>query len=193
MKLKEYQKSLVAQAINIIHKRRMVYLAMETRTGKRPFQLWLRVILPMKSGIRQSSSRPKVRHKSIERTFRELQSDIPQQAYILQIVSMDSLHKVDWQPNRVLIIDEAHGIGPIEAERAISLAGLSRDCIVIYLSAAPTPESYQPDISSAMGSPGLNLGSYMATKTSTLGRGYVDVKERRIAAGRVKDLRRKKK
>jgi len=126
--------------------------------------------------------------KSIERTFQELQSDIPELEHVsLQIVSMDSLHRVEYEPNRVLIIDEAHGIGayPKPSKRAISLAGLSRDCIVIYLSATPTPESYSQiyhQLWAARSKSGLIYGY---KNFYAWARDYVVVKERRIAAGRV--------
>ena len=189
MKLKEYQKSLVEKAINIIHTHSMVYLAMETRTGKTPVSIMAASYIANEIGNPSILfSTKKSAMKSIEKTFREMQTDIPELEHIsLQIVSMDSLHKVDWQPNRVLIIDEAHGIGayPKPSKRAISLAGLSRDCIVIYLSATPTPESYSQiyhQLWAARSKSGLIYGY---KNFYAWARDYVDVKERRIAAGRV--------
>jgi len=189
MKLKEYQKSLVEQAINIIHKQRMVYLAMETRTGKTPVSIMAASYIANEIGNPSILfSTKKSAMKSIERTFQELQSDIPELEHVsLQIVSMDSLHRVEYEPNRVLIIDEAHGIGayPKPSKRAISLAGLSRDCIVIYLSATPTPESYSQiyhQLWAARSKSGLIYGY---KNFYAWARDYVVVKERRIAAGRV--------
>lgn len=189
MKLKEYQKSLVEEAINIIHTHSMVYLAMETRTGKTPVSIMAASYIANEIGNPSILfSTKKSAMKSIERTFRELQSDIPELEHIsLQIVSMDSLHRVEYEPNRVLIIDEAHGIGayPKPSKRAISLAGLSRDCIVIYLSATPTPESYSQiyhQLWAARSKSGLIYGY---KNFYAWARDYVVVKERRIAAGRV--------
>lgn len=189
MRLKEYQKSLVEKAINIIHKQHMVYLAMETRTGKTPVSIMAASYIANELGNPSILfSTKKSAMKSIEKTFREMQTDIPELEHIsLQIVSMDSMHKVDWQPNRVLIIDEAHGIGayPKPSKRAISLAGLSRDCIVIYLSATPTPESYSQiyhQLWAARSKSGLIYGY---KNFYAWARDYVVVKERRIAAGRV--------
>jgi hypothetical protein len=189
MKLKEYQKSLVEKAINIIHKQRMVYLAMETRTGKTPVSIMAASYIANEIGNPSILfSTKKSAMKSIHDTYTCLADDNPDLAGIsLEIVSMDSLHRVDYQPNRVLIIDEAHGIGayPKPSKRAISLAGLSRDCIVIYLSATPTPESYSQiyhQLWAARSKSGLIYGY---KNFYAWARDYVKVTERRIAAGRV--------
>lgn len=188
MILTDYQNELVAQAVRVIHSHRMVYLAMETRTGKTPVSIMAAyeiareignasVLFATKKGI----------IKSIENTFAELVENNPQLAWMnLEVVSFDSLHKVTYQPRRVIIVDEAHSFGayPKPSKRAIMLAALSRDCIIIYLSATPTPESYSQiyhQLWAARSGSGLIHGYKNFYQWS---KDYVKVAKRRIAAGR---------
>ena len=188
MILTDYQNELVSQAVRVIHSHRMVYLAMETRTGKTPVSILTAyeiakeignpsVLFATKKGI----------IKSIETTFAELAGDNPELDEItLEVVSFDSLHKVAYQPRRVIIVDEAHSFGayPKPSLRAVMLAALSRDCIIIYLSATPTPESYSQiyhQLWAASSGSGLIHGYknfYQWAKD------YVKITKRRIAAGR---------
>jgi hypothetical protein len=186
--LKPYQAELVDRAVNVIHKNRMVYLAMETRTGKTPVSIMTAYHIASEIGNPSVLfATKKAAMKSIRDTYEQLTLGHPELAQIsLEVVSMDSLHNVDWQPKRVLIIDESHGIGafPKPSKRAVSLAGLSRDCIVLFLSATPTPESYSQiyhQLWAARSSSGLIYGY---KNFYAWARDYVRVKDRRIAAGR---------
>lgn len=188
MHLTQYQADLVEQAVKVIHAHRLVYLAMETRTGKTPVSIMTAYQIASELGnMSVLFSTKKSAMKSIQDTFSALREGHPElNGLNLDIVSMDSLHNVTWQPKRVLIIDEAHGIGayPKPSKRAVSLAGLSRDCIVIYLSATPTPESYSQiyhQLWAARATSGLIYGY---KNFYAWARDYVDIKEKRIGAGR---------
>jgi hypothetical protein len=141
VKLRDYQAELVDKAVAILRSHRFVYLALETRTGKSPVsimaasQISQDIIFATKKSI----------IPSVKVTYSELCQDYPELGSVaLQIVSFDSLHKIDHKPGRVIIADEAHSFGayPKPSRRAVMLWGLSRGCHVIMLSATPSPESW---------------------------------------------------
>jgi hypothetical protein len=135
---------MIDRALPILLKHRLVYLSMETRTGKTPVSIMLSQRLCESNGVKQAVFCTK---KSVIPAIQKTLSELKQDNRIdidIQIVSFDSLHKVDHAPNRIIIADEAHSFGayPKPSRRAVMLAGLSRQCYVIFLSATPTPESF---------------------------------------------------
>ena len=140
--LRDYQIALATHASSILTRMGCVYLCFETRVGKTLTAL-LTAHLVNATDVLFITKRKAIDGGSIQKDF-----DLLSQAYpirfSLEIISMDSLHKVTWKPGRVLIFDEAHSFGayPKPSKRAIMLAGLSRECSVIFLSATPSPESY---------------------------------------------------
>ena len=141
MKLTEFQQDMVDKALPILEKHRLVYLALETRTGKTPVSIMLCSLLDINAKV-LFCTKDSVR-KGIKATLDGMREDYALNKDI-QIVSFDSLHKVTHEPGRIIIADEAHSFGayPKPSKRAIMLAGLSRGCYVIFLSATPTPEKY---------------------------------------------------
>lgn len=186
MKLTPFQQDMVDKALPILNKHRLVYLALETRTGKTPVSIMLchkfayatlfhKILFCTKKSV----------IPAIQKTIDGLREDYDL-TMDTQIVSFDSLHKVTHEPGRIIIADEAHSFGayPKPSKRAIMLAGLSRGCYVIFLSATPTPESYSQiyhqlwaaGSDSPLIKPYRNFYKWAAH--------YVDVKDKFIGAGR---------
>ncbi len=141
-----YQMEKIDEAVNICRDSRLVYLAMETRTGKTPISLmvaarlsWEYRLPPYVLFATKKSVIP-----SIKDTLNKLRRTYPVMTEIdVEIVSFDSLHKIEYAP-RVMIIDEAHSFGayPRPTKRANDLRKLTKNNVCILLSATPTPESY---------------------------------------------------
>ena len=183
MKLTRFQQDMVDRALPILQKHRLVYLALETRTGKTPVSIMLCALLNINAKV-VFCTKDSVR-KGIQETLDGMREDYALNADI-QIVSFDSLHKVTYEPFRIIIADEAHSFGayPKPSKRAIMLAGLSRGCQVIFLSATPTPESYSQIYHQlwAAGSDSPLIKPYR--NFYAWARDYVDIKDKFIGAGR---------
>ena len=140
MKLFPNQEALLSQALDVLRKHGFLYLTLETRVGKTPisimaaFELADKVLFATKAKAM----------KDISETYAKLSEDYDMTAKRLDIVSCDSLHKIEHGEYPVIIADEAHGYGayPLPALRAKELRRISKGCVVIMLSATPTPESY---------------------------------------------------
>lgn len=187
MKLKQYQEQLIDKALAVLYRHRLVYLAMETRTGKTPVSLLTaaRIAQDIDTGTITFITKKSV-IPSIEKAYCELSPNYPELARInLEVISMDSIHHLEKKP-RVLIVDEAHSFGayPKPSQRAKSLRAVSQGCIVIYLSATPTPESYSQiyhQLWAAHSTSGLVYGYDTFYKWAQR---FVSIKQKRIAAGR---------
>lgn len=189
MKLKPYQLQLTEKALAAINRHRLVYLAMETRTGKTPVSLLTAARTALSEPVDEVLFLTKKSViPSIQDTYAKLAPNYPDIAAMsLNILSMDSIHKAEPGKNRIIIVDEAHSFGayPKPSLRAKKLRAISKGCIVIYLSATPTPESYSQifnQLWAAHSQSPLIAGYDSFYKWA---HDYVDIRERRIAAGRV--------
>lgn len=183
MILTDFQQQIVVQALPILEKHRLIYLALETRTGKTPVSIILCSRLNPNAKVIFCTKKSAI--PSIQKTVDELRKSYDLRMDI-QIVSFDSLHKITYEPGRIIIADEAHSFGayPKPSRRAIMLAGLSRGCHVIFLSATPTPESYSQIYHQlwAAGSDSPLIQPYR--NFYAWARDYVDKKAKFIGAGR---------
>lgn len=186
MKLTSFQQDMVDKALPILEKHRLVYLALETRTGKTPVSIMICQKLAYATPFRKVLfCTKKSVIPGIQKTIDGLREDYDLNMNI-QIVSFDSLHKVTYEPGRIIIVDEAHSFGtyPKPSKRAIMLAGLARGSYVIFLSATPTPESYSQIYHQlwAAGSDSPLIKPYR--NFYAWARDYVDKKDKFIGAGR---------
>ena len=137
MELLEYQKEVIDKAIEKIKQNGIVYLSCETRTGKTSIALNLinminpdaKIIFVTKKLIKQSA----------RKDYTEWGISNP-----INIISMDSLHKLTYESNVFFVIDESHLFGayPKRKIRTERLKKLVKSNTVIYLSGTPSPESY---------------------------------------------------
>ena len=140
MKLFPNQEALLTQALEVLKRYRFLYLTLETRVGKTPISIMAAFELANKVLFATKKSAM----KDISETLAKLSEDYDLSHKRLDIVSCDSLHKIEKGEYPVIIADEAHGYGayPLPTLRAKELRRISRGCVVIMLSATPTPESY---------------------------------------------------
>jgi len=135
MTLRDYQVDISDRAVKILRKYKIVYLAMEVRTGKTLTSLATAYLFGAKKVLFVTKK------KAIE--------DIVKQAASLKfdmqifVTNYEQLHNVEYGFDLV-IIDEAHCLGayPTPSIRAQELKRICVATPIIYLSGTPTPESY---------------------------------------------------
>lgn len=133
-----YQKRIINNAREVIHKYRFVYLAMEVRTGKTLTAL----------GIAQACGFRNVvfltKKKAISSIVADYQLLNPN--FKFEVINYESMHKLMVSRCDYLVLDEAHGLGafPKPSNRAKNVKDFIKkhDCSVCLLSGTPTPESY---------------------------------------------------
>lgn len=135
MILRDYQVEISDKAVKILRKYKLVYLAMEVRTGKTLTSLATAYLFGAKRILFVTKK------KAIE--------DIVKQAASMRfdmevyVTNYEQLHNVEYGWD-LIIIDEAHSLGafPIASGRAKELKRICVATPIIYLSGTPTPESY---------------------------------------------------
>lgn len=139
IQLRDYQKSIVAKATEVIHRSGFVYLAMEVRTGK------TLTSLSIANNIRAQKVLFITKKKAISSIVKDY--ELLEPSFYLHTINYESLHKVhydlDWD---VIILDEAHSMGafpkPSKRARDVKMRIIKSKAKVILLSGTPTPESY---------------------------------------------------
>jgi hypothetical protein len=139
IELRDYQKSIVSKASEIINEHGFVYLAMEVRTGKTLTSLSICDNLPNVEHVLFLTKK-----KAISSITQDADKLCP--SYALFVMNYESIHKLPQVKWDVIICDEAHSMGafPKPSLRAMQVRDLVRDSNsrVILLSGTPTPESY---------------------------------------------------
>jgi hypothetical protein len=135
MQLRDYQVDIAEQAINILKEFKLVYLAMQVRTGKTITSLHIASLYGAKSVLFVTKKKA---ISSIEEDFKQSNC-----LYKLDVVNYESIHKasIDYD---FIIIDEAHALGqyPQPSERTKTLSVICIGKPIIYLSGTPSPETY---------------------------------------------------
>lgn len=134
MEARGYQVEIAARAAEILKAHGLVYLAMETRTGKT-----LTALLALQQlGVNT------VLFVTKKKAISSILSDYSagNWNYLLEVINYEQLHKVR-KHYQAYVIDEAHTLGafPKPSKRTKILKQLVGSSPVIYLSATPTPES----------------------------------------------------
>jgi hypothetical protein len=135
MQLREYQKNISDRALEILKQYNMVYLAMQTRTGK--------TITAMETAKKYGAKN--ILFVTKKKAMKSIESDYSgyRNAFCLTIINHESLHKVVGDFD-LYICDEHHCIGqfPKPNNRYKILKSMVGGKPVIMLSATPSPESY---------------------------------------------------
>jgi len=136
IKLRDYQQDIIEKALRILKKKGLVYLAMQTRTGKTLTALSIYDKKQVKKGLLFVTKKKAI--KSIEKDY-----DIFGFTYPICVINYESIHKIDFDYDFV-ILDESHCLGafPKPSKRTKEVKQIIGDRMVMYLSATPTPESY---------------------------------------------------
>ena len=135
---RDYQKKIINQGTGILIRDRLLYLAMEVRTGKTLTSLGICNNLYIDNVLFITKKKA---ISSIENDYRML---LP--GFELQVINYESLHKIKKRGWDVIVCDEAHSMGayPKPSKRAKQVKELIQinNPYYILLSGTPTPESY---------------------------------------------------
>lgn len=135
MQLRDYQVDIAEQAINILKEFKLVYLAMQVRTGKTITSLHIASLYGAKKVLFVTKKKA---ISSIEEDFKQSNC-----LYDLLVINYESLHKIT-NAYDLIIVDEAHALGqfPKPSNRVTDLKTICIGKPVIYLSGTPSPETY---------------------------------------------------
>lgn len=135
--LRDYQKVIIAQGTEILEKHKMLYLAMEVRTGKTFCSLFC------------CEGADKVLFVTKKKAISSIKKDFKDSGltFDLEVINYESVHKLPPTQWDVIIMDEAHSMGAFpkksgRAETMKEIISKSPNCVTIFLSGTPTPESY---------------------------------------------------
>jgi hypothetical protein len=178
MELRLYQKKISAEAVEILRNKHIVYLAMEVRTGKSLTAL----------NTAQLYGAKKVLFLTKKKAISSIQWDYDNFGFTfdLTIINDESLHLVNGEFDLV-IHDEHHRFGAFPKPNATAKEFKKRfsKLPMIFLSGTPTPESYSQwyhQFWVSDHSPYKNYANFYKWAAE-----YVDVKEKRLGHGVVKD------
>lgn len=137
-KFRKYQSDIMYRGTPILVEHKLLYLAMEVRTGKTLTSLGICEGLCVDCVLFITKKKAM---SSIRTDYYTLNPD-----FALEVINYESLHKIDKKGWDVIICDEAHGLGayPKPSKRAKQVKELLtiNNPYYILLSGTPTPESY---------------------------------------------------
>ena len=134
IQLRDYQHDISDRAAYSLRKHKLVYLAMQVRTGK-TFTAFATL---------QKVGADRCLFVTKKKAIPSIQKDAEAIGFNATVTNYESLHKVK-ERFKYIVIDEAHCIGtfPKPSNRAKALkAIIDINTYVIFLSGTPTPESY---------------------------------------------------
>lgn len=179
IQLREYQIEISNKAVQILNKLKIVYLAMEVRTGKTLTALNTAELYKAKKVLFLTKKKA---INSILSDFNQLKTN-----YELVVINNESLHLIKDNDFDLLISDEHHRNGAFPKPNKVTKLIKERfsKLPMIFLSGTPTPESYsqwyhQFWISDY--SPFIDKTFYKFANS-----GYVDVKLKYVGYANVKD------
>lgn len=131
--LRDYQKDIVQRGMDILDRYHMLYLMMETRTGK--------TLTVFEIAKRKKKKNIIVFTK--KKVVPEIQKQADEYGITITVINYESAHKLKGKFDFV-IIDEAHHLGtfPKTSNRWKKVKALCPGAEIVYLSATATPESW---------------------------------------------------
>ena len=182
IQLRDYQKSIVKKATEVIEGKGFVYLAMEVRTGKTLTSLSIASNLNAKKVLFVTKK------KAISSIIKDY--ELLEPSFYLHTINYESLHKVhydlEWD---VIILDEAHSMGafpkPSKRARDVKMRILKSKAKVILLSGTPTPESYSQIYHQVYGIPNNPFNGFASFYK--FAHAHVKITERMINSLRIRD------
>lgn len=182
IQLRDYQKSIVKKATEVIEGKGFVYLAMEVRTGKTLTSLSIASNLSAKKVLFVTKK------KAISSIIKDY--ELLEPSFYLHTINYESLHKVhydlEWD---VIILDEAHSMGafpkPSKRARDVKMRILKSKAKVVLLSGTPTPESYSQIYHQVYGIPNNPFNGFASFYK--FAHANVKITERMINSLRIRD------
>jgi len=178
MKLRDYQIKISAQAAEVLDHKKIVYLAMEVRTGKTLTALNTAKIFGAKNVLFLTKKKA---ISSIQWDFDNFGFD-----FDLTIINDESLHLIDGNFD-LIIHDEHHRFGAYPKPNKVAQLFKKRysKLPMIFLSGTPTPESHSQWFNQFWVSDHSPFKQY--TNFYKWAIDYVDVKEKRLGYAVIKD------
>jgi len=178
MELRQYQKELSAQAVEILQHKRIVYLAMEVRTGKTLTALNTAKLFGAKNVLFLTKKKA---ISSIQFDYDNFGFD-----FDLTIINDESLHLVEGSFD-LIIHDEHHRFGAFPKPNKVAILFKKRysKLPMIFLSGTPTPESHSQWFHQFWVSDYSPFKQY--TNFYKWAVDYVDIKQRNIGYAVIKD------
>lgn len=178
MKLRDYQIKLSAQAAEILEHKKIVYLAMEVRTGKTLTALNTAKLFGAKKVLFLTKKKA---ISSIQWDYDNFNFD-----FDLTIINDESLHLVEASFD-LIIHDEHHRFGAFPKPNKVAQLFKKRysKLPMIFLSGTPTPESHSQWFNQFWVSDHSPFKQY--TNFYKWAVDYVDVKEKRLGYAVIKD------
>lgn len=135
-KPRDYQNKLSSDAVEILHRKKIVYLAMEVRCGK--------TITALETCKKYNAK--KVLFITKKKAISSIESDYNNFGYTFEliIINDESLHKITDTDFDVVIHDEHHRFGAFPKPNATAVLFKKKFGLLpmIFLSGTPTPESH---------------------------------------------------
>jgi hypothetical protein len=182
IEFRDYQQDIIERGLGILEKYRMLYLAMEVRTGKTLTSLGIADRIA--DGRKVLFITKKKAISSIVSDNELLGSD-----FHLTVINYESLHKVPKKGWFMIIVDEAHSLGafPKASTRAKVVRQLMivNNPYVIFLSGTPTPESYSQMYHQVYGVPTNPFAEYK--NFYKFAADYVNVTQKKINGFNIND------
>lgn len=178
MKLRDYQIKLSTQAVEVLKHKKIVYLAMEVRTGKTLTALNTAKLFGAKNVLFLTKKKA---ISSIQWDFDNFGFD-----FDLTIINDESLHLVEGKFD-LIIHDEHHRFGAYPKPNKVAQLFKKRysKLPMIFLSGTPTPESHSQWFNQFWVSDYSPFKQY--TNFYKWAVDYVDVKEKRLGYAVIKD------
>lgn len=174
VEFREYQTEIISQAVSTLKSLKIVYLAMEVRTGKTLTSL----------GICEHMNAKNVLFITKKKAISSIEKDnkLLNPSYSLSVINYESLHKLEPKQYDIVIVDEGHSLGafPKASKRTKDIKALIKETPLIILSGTPTPESWSQIYHQFWISKNTPFEESTFYKWS---KNYVDVKQKFVAHG----------
>jgi hypothetical protein len=178
MKLRDYQEELSVQGAEILKKHKIVYLAMEVRTGKTLTALEIAKVYGSKNVLFITKKKA---ISSIEKDYKNFGY-----TFNLTVINNESLHLINGEYD-LLISDEHHRNGAFPKPNKVTqlIKKKYANLPMIFLSGTPHPESYSQIFHQFWISNNTPFGYY--TNFYKWAKDFVNVKQKHLGFGIIND------
>jgi hypothetical protein len=182
IEFRDYQKDIIAKGYQILREKKMLYLAMEVRTGKTLTSMGIADTLACGYNVLFITKKKAI--SSIQSDYELLNP-----SFKLTVINYESLHKVPSDGWHTIIVDEAHSLGafpkPSSRAKAVKQLMIVNNPYVIFLSGTPTPESYSQMYHQVYGVPNNPFSKYKSFYK--FAKEYVNVTQKKINGFNIND------
>lgn len=178
MKLRDYQEELSVQGAEILKKHKIVYLAMEVRTGKTLTALEIAKLYGSKNVLFITKKKA---ISSIEKDYKNFGY-----TFTLTVINNESLHLINGEYD-LLISDEHHRNGAFPKPNKVTqlIKKKYANLPMIFLSGTPHPESYSQIFHQFLISNNTPFGYY--ANFYKWAKDFVNVKQKHLGFGIIND------